>query len=99
MSFRKRLWPIGRLAVIGAAVAALGMVSPAWAHDPDEDKSDGDDKDVKVYRWDAKDDEEGEPDSYELRDDDGKTKVFRYKVESADLKGAILASGQNAPAS
>jgi membrane-associated protease RseP (regulator of RpoE activity) len=37
MSFSKCLWPVGRLAVIGAAVAAIGMASPAWAHDPDDD--------------------------------------------------------------
>jgi membrane-associated protease RseP (regulator of RpoE activity) len=89
----KYLWPVGRLAVIGAAIAAMGMASPAWAHDPDDDKSDDDREDVKVYRWEGKDDEEGGKDGpkvYELRDDDGKVKKFQYKVERADSKGGYL---------
>lgn len=81
MSFSKCLWPVGRLAVIGAAVAAIGMASPAWAHDPDDDKSGDDREGVKVYRWEGKDDD---------ADDDRKAKKFQYKVERADSKGGFL---------
>jgi membrane-associated protease RseP (regulator of RpoE activity) len=64
------------------SVAALGMASPSWARSDDEES--GDKKDVRVYHMGDDDDDAV------VEDHDGNTKVFRYKVESADAKGGYL---------
>jgi hypothetical protein len=101
MKSHKYLWPFVRTAVLGAAVATLGAAGTAWAHDSD-DESDRDSKDVKVFVWEGKDDEDGGGKVYELKGEDGDTrefhfkrgdgddKEFRFKVEGADSKGGYL---------
>jgi len=100
----QHLLPARRLLAATLSLVALGMVSPAWASQSDDDDATGDKKDVRVYRmgddddrdqgsWTDKDDrdQDGDRDKDGDRDDAAdRTKVYRYKVERADMKGGYL---------
>jgi membrane-associated protease RseP (regulator of RpoE activity) len=102
----QHLLPARRLLAATLSVVALGMVSPAWASQSDDDDATGDKKDVRVYRmgddddrdqgtWTDKNDrdQDGDRDKDGDRDDaaDGaKDYPYKYKVEGADVKGGYL---------
>ncbi|HET9950546.1 MAG TPA: PDZ domain-containing protein [Candidatus Eisenbacteria bacterium] len=83
MLCENQLLPVRRVLAAALSVAALGMVSPAWAHPTDDDDS-GDKKEVRVYRM-GGDDDESAPEERS-----GESGVYRYKVERADAKGGYL---------
>ena len=92
----QQLLPARRLLATALSVAALGMTSPAWAHQGDDDDPSGDKKEVRVYRMGDDDDDSDQGDRTDKgdrddRDDKGdRTNVYRYKVERADSKGGYL---------
>ncbi|HSQ59461.1 MAG TPA: PDZ domain-containing protein [Acidobacteriota bacterium] len=85
MSFGNCLWPVGRLAVIGAAVAAIGMASPAWAHDPDDDE--GDKEGPKVYEL---RDDDGKVKKFEYKVERADSKGGYLGVQVQDVTRSMM---------
>jgi membrane-associated protease RseP (regulator of RpoE activity) len=87
----QHLLPARRVLAAALSVAALGMVSPAWAHQSDDGGS-GDKKEVRVYRM--GDDDDRDPgdrsDKGDREDRDDRSSVYHYKVDRADSKGGYL---------
>jgi membrane-associated protease RseP (regulator of RpoE activity) len=92
----QHLLPARRLLAAALSVAALGMVSPALAHQADDDDATGDKKEVRVYRMGDDDDDSDQGDRTDKGDRDDRdnkgdrANVYHYKVERADSKGGYL---------
>ena len=82
MSMERYLRPGRGFLAVALSFAFLGLTAPAWAHpsDDDEDSDGKDKKEVRVYRSGGEDDDDG----------GDRPRVFRYKMERADSKGAYL---------
>jgi len=74
---------VRRALAAALSLAALGMVSPAWANPADDDDASGDKKEIRVYRM--GDDDESAPEER-----NGGSEVYRYQIERADAKGGYL---------
>jgi membrane-associated protease RseP (regulator of RpoE activity) len=97
MKFRNYLRPVGQVAAMGLAVAMIGAMSPAWAHDVDDDHAKKGDDDKRATRWEVVGDEDSDGDVrvYEWNEKDGEErdgekKNFRFRFERADSKGGYL---------
>ena len=84
MLCENQLLPLRRILAAALSVAALGMVSPAWASPADDGDSSGDKPEIRVYRM-GGDDDQNAPE-----DGSSRSQTYRYKVERADSKGGYL---------